>query len=115
MEIKDIVKQEKQKEAVLRMKKKQENYTRKAFLKDCYKFWKEYKTVEKPYTWWCCFFSFDYIFSDGMYFFLWYLHYAPEDYKKDNWLNSKWDIEKTAGSRAIKLKLQPNQDWVYLY
>lgn len=117
MEIKDIVKQEKQKEAVLRMKKKQEKYTRKAFLKDCYKFWKEYKTVEKPYTWWCCIFTFDFIFSNGWYFSSWCITKAPEEYTKDSWFYNRWEIkiEEPFGEVSIKLKSQPNQDWVYLY
>ena len=57
MEIKDIVEQQKLKQALERSKKKQDDFTRKEFLKDCYKFWKEYKKVEHPYTWWLGWFS----------------------------------------------------------
>ena len=52
MEIKDIVEQQKLEKSLERSKKKQDDFTRKEFLKDCYKFWKEYKKVEHPYTWW---------------------------------------------------------------
>ena len=52
MEIKDIVEQGKHKRTLVKIKKREDAITRKQFLKDCYKFWKEYKKVESPYFWW---------------------------------------------------------------
>ena len=117
MEIRDIIEQQKLEKALERSKKKQDDFTRKAFLKDCYKFWKEYKKVEKPYTWWCYFFTFDYIFSDGRYFSNWCITKAPDEYTKGSWFYNRWEIMIVLpfGEVGIKLKSQPNQDWVYLY
>lgn len=115
MEIKDIVKQEKQKEAVLRMKKKQEKYTRKAFLKDCYKFWKEYKTVEKPYTWWFVFFTFDYLIFGKAEFFRLIRFDLPKEYSEFGWFNDKWEYEYVACiGYKFKRKNQPNQPYTWI-
>ena len=115
MEIKDIVDQEKQRELARKSQLKQDKHIKTLFLKDCYKMWKDYKKVEKPYTWWLgilfgrysLFGKFNYAYS------FWEL---PKSYLEDSWFNCKWDMEycKLRDVFKIKHKTNPNNDYIYL-
>ena len=85
MEIKDIIEQQKLEKALERSKKKQDDFTRKEFLNDCYKFWKEYKKVEHHYTWWLGWFSLDYILFGRWENFRKVRFTLPEDYVENSW------------------------------
>ena len=91
VEIKDIVEQEKHNRTLAKIKQREEELTRKQFLKDCYKFWKEYKKVESPYFWWLGWFSIWNFFSET-YYLDWYRLYAPKSYKDNSWFEKKWAI-----------------------
>lgn len=97
MEIKDIVEQEKHKRSLVKIKQREEKLTRKQFLKDCYKFWKEYKKVESPYLWWLSCFSPDYILFGGWENFRKVRFTLPEAYIENSWFSKKWEIESTVG------------------
>ena len=112
MEIKDIVEQEKHKLTLAKIKKREDAITRKQFLKDCYKFWKEYKKVENPYFWWL---EKDWLLVKTHYLF-WLRHDAPKAYYHNCELHKKWDIDwcSTHFTHKIKRKTNPNDTWVYL-
>lgn len=116
MEIKDIVEQQKLEKALGRSKEKQDNFTRKEFLKDCYKFWKEYKKVEHPYTWWCYFVTFEYLFFGKVNFFRWIRFDAPKTYVEGSWFENKWQHEWvfTCDDYRFKRKNQPSQRFIWL-
>ena len=116
MEIKDIIEQQKIEKALERSKKKQDDFTRKEFLKDCYKFWKEYKKVEHPYTWWTVFLSLDYLIFGKVEFFRWIRFNAPETYIEDSWFGKKWEYQwsTTYLDYQVKRKDQPSQRYVWL-
>ena len=110
MEIKDIVEQEKHKRSLTKIKQREEKLTRKQFLKDCYKFWKEYKKVESPYFWWLGWFDWFCIFTD--YKYLRWIHYeAPISYLKDSWFERKWKVEWKFGKFKINRKADPNSNY----
>ena len=116
MEIKDIIEQGKLEKALERSKKKQDDFTRKEFLKDCYKFWKEYKKVEHPFTWWCYFVTFEYLFFGKVNFFRWIRFYAPKTYVEGSWFENKWQYEWVifCNDYRFKRKNQPSQRYVWL-
>ncbi len=92
MEIKDIVEREKHKRTLAKIKKREDTIARKQFLKDCYKFWKEYKKVESPYFWWLdLLFSYDIVLGKKK-FFYWVKLELPKDYLENSWLREKWTI-----------------------
>ena len=95
MEIKEIVEQEKHKRTLAKIKKREEAVTRKQFLKDCYKFWKEYKKVENPYFWWLDWFSLWKL--DEKYYLDWYRLDAPKSYKDNSWFEKKWETKWIIG------------------
>lgn len=109
MEIKDIVEQEKHKRTLAKIKKREDTITRKQFLKDCYKFWKEYKKVESPYFWWLG------VLSSPCYL-IWLELDAPKEYYNSCELHKKWDIDwcSTHLTHRIKRKTNPNDTWIYL-
>jgi len=112
MEIKDIVEQEKHKRTLAKIKKREDALTRKQFLKDCYKFWKEYKKVESPYFWWL---EKDWLVVKTHY--LWCLrHELPKEYYANCDLHKKWDIDWCSKhfEYKIKRKTNPNDTWIYL-
>lgn len=93
MEIKDIVEQHKLEKALERGKKKQDDFTRKEFLKDCYKFWKEYKKVEHPYTWWLTFLKIQYWFDPEWFYHRQLNFHLPSAYVEYSWFSDKWDFQ----------------------
>lgn len=111
MEIKDIVEQEKHKRSLAKIKQREEKLTRKQFLKDCYKFWKEYKKVESPYFWWLSWFS---IWNlDETYYLEWCVN-SPNDYLKDSWFDKKWCIGIEDMFRiSMKRRADPTQKIMY--
>ena len=119
MEIKDIVEQQKLEKALERSKKKQDDFTRKEFLKDCYKFWKEYKKVEHTYTWWSeqltRWFKVSNILCPKMYY-LWWLDYeSPLGYYKDSWFYKKWKVSRIQPTRyLVKRKVDPTTEGVLI-
>ena len=112
--IKDIVEQEKHKRTLAKIKKREESITRKQFLKDCYKFWKEYKKVESPYFWWLGWFS---IWNlDEKYYLDWYRLDAPKSYKDNSWFEKKWVIEDYDFCCVnVHRKADPNLNRIYFY
>lgn len=114
MNIKDIVDQEKQRALQAKVKSHQEEHIRKLFLKDCYKMWKDYKKVEKPYTWWLGIFSVWNLLLDG-YYFLNEINKLPSLYLEGSWFEKKWDVYgDELGQIMIKHRTNPNNDYVYL-
>ena len=114
MNIKAIVDQEKQRELVRKSKLKQDKHIKKLFLKDCYKMWKDYKKVEKPYTWWLGIFSiWNILIGENNYFYeLWNL---PKEYLENSWFFNKWEVvDDELGQSMIKHKANPNNDYIYL-
>lgn len=91
MEIKDIVEQEKHKRTLAKIKKREGDITRKQFLKDCYKFWKEYKKVESPYFWWLSWFSIEYVFFGSWENLRKVRFELPQDYVENSWFSRKWE------------------------
>ena len=117
MEIKDIVEQEKHKCTLAKIKKHEDAITRKQFLKDCYKFWKEYKKVESPYFWWLDWFSiWNFFFSETVYLD-WYRLDAPKSYKDHSWFEKKWVIADDTDFCCVNVhrKADPNLNRVYFY
>ena len=114
VEIKDIVEQEKQKRTLAKIKKREDALTRKQFLKDCKKFWKEYKKVESPYFWWLGCFS---IWNlDETYYLDWYRLDAPKSYKDNSWFEKKWAISDTDFCCVnVHRKADPNLNTIYFY
>ena len=98
MEIKDIVEQEKHNRTLAKIKKREDAVTRKQFLKDCYKFWKEYKKVESPYFWWLGCFSVDYMFFGSWEYFRKVRWELPKDYVDNSWFSKKWETEWIIGT-----------------
>jgi hypothetical protein len=118
MNIKDIVDQEKQRALQVKVKNNQDKHIRKLFLKDCYKMWKDYKKVEKPYTWRLELFSLLKLVSCVEYVY-WVVDYAPQEYTKDSWFDKKWSVVAISDlvvlpTYKIKLKTNPNDDYIYL-
>ena len=115
MEIKEIVEQEQHKRTLAKIKKREDAVTRKQFLKDCYKFWKEYKKVESPYFWWLGWFSIWNLFSET-YYLDWYRLDAPKSYKDNIWFEKKWVIEDYDFCCVnVHRKADPNLNRVYFY
>ena len=114
MEIKDIVEQQKLEKALERSKKKQDDFTRKEFLKDCYKFWKEYKKVEHPYTWWLGWFS---LWNMIDTFYLdWYRLESPKAYKQNSWFENKWKvIDDEMFDVRVYRKADPKERSIYFH
>ena len=114
MEIKDIVEQEKHKRTLAKIKKREDALTRKQFLKDCYKFWKEYKKVESPYFWWLDWFS---IWNLGETYYLdWYRLAAPKSYKNNSWFEKKWVTTDTDFCCVnVYRKVDPNLNRICFY
>lgn len=120
MNIQDIIDQEKQKELIKKSNLKQQKHLKKLFYKDCYKMWKDYKKVEKPYTWWLELFSLFNLISCLNYAY-WVVLYAPKEYVTDSWFDKKWQIDKQDNFSKINPKLKikhktnPNNDYINLY
>lgn len=115
MNIKDILDQEKQRDLKAKVKSKQEKHIRKLFFKDCYKMWKEYMKVEKPYTWWLYLITLDNLITSHSFLF-WIKHDAPSSYVEGSWFDKKWSVLWCLEScnHKIKLKTNPNNDYIYL-
>ena len=113
--IKDIVEQEKQKRSLAKIKQREEKLTRKQFLKDCYKFWKEYKKVESPYFWWLEYLTVDFILFGKWEHFRKVRFNLPEQYLNDSWFSKKWETEWVLGvGYKFKRKSYPS-DTFYWY
>ena len=93
VEIKDIVEQEKHKRTLAKIKKREDAITRKQFLKDCYKFWKEYKKVESPYFWWLECLTVDFILFGKWEHFRKVRFNLPEQYLNNSWFSKKWETD----------------------
>ena len=114
MEIKDIVEREKHKRTLAKIKKREDTIARKQFLKDCYKFWKEYKKVESPYFWWLdLLFSYDIVLGKKK-FFYWVKLELPKDYLENSWLREKWTIRIQNSEIGIIRNSDP-QKYLYHY
>ena len=114
VEIKDIVEQEKHKRTLANIKKREDALTRKQFLKDCYKFWKEYKKVDSPYFLFLVWFIFLYL--DEKYYIDWYRLDAPKSYKDNSWFEKKWVITDTDFCCVnVYRKADPNLNTIYFY
>ena len=118
VEIKDIVEQEKHKRTLAKIKKREEAVTRKQFLKDCYKFWKEYKKVESPYFWWL-----GLLFSDGIVlsialgkkrFFYLVETKLPKNYLENSWLREKWKAQIQNSELGIIRNADPHKRFIPL-
>lgn len=118
MEIKDIVEQEKHKCSLAKIKQREEKLTRKQFLKDCYKFWKEYKKVESPYFWWCYFLTFEYFIFGKVNFFRWIRFDAPRVYIEGSWFENKWeykyDLSRSDYRIIMKKQNKAGQTFIWL-
>lgn len=119
MEIKDIVEQEKYKRTLAKIKKREEVVTRKQFLKDCYKFWKEYKKVEIPYFWWLSYltrwFKFVNVLCPPLYYLWWIDFESPLEYYNDSWFFNKWKVEQIESTKyLIKRKSEPNSEGILI-
>lgn len=112
MEIKDIVEQEKHKRTLAKIKKREETVTRKQFLKDCYKFWKEYKKVESPYFWWL-----DILLLPVDPCYLIWIHCdAPKGYLENSWFSSKWEYSWDAEKGyKFRRKSDPSNTFYWFY
>ena len=110
MEIKDIVEQEKHKRTLAKIMKREDALTRKQFLKDCYKFWKEYKKVESPYFWWL-----DILLLplDPRYL-IWIHCDAPKNYVENSWLREKWTIRIQNSEIGIIRNSDPHEIFIPL-
>ena len=116
MEIKDIVEQEKHKRTLVKIKEREGALTRKQFLKDCKKFWKEYKKVESPYFWWLSCFSSDYVLFGGWENFIKVRFTLPETYIENSWFSKKWEIENTVGvCYKFRRKSDPSNIFYWFY
>ena len=119
VEIKDIVEQEKHKLTLAKIKKREDAITRKQFLKDCYKFWKEYKKVESPYFWWLSYFTRWYkvvnVLCPPLYYLWWIDFESPLEYYNDSWFFNKWSAEQIESTKyLIKRKSEPNSEGVLI-
>ena len=119
MEIKDVVEQEKHKRTLAKIKKREQSLTRKQFLKDCYKFWKEYKKVESPYFWWTSYFTrwseVVNILCPPLYYLWWIDFYCPIEYYKGSWFYNKWEATQIESTKyLIKRKSEPNSEGVLI-
>ena len=115
MEIKEIVEQEKHKRTLAKIKKREEALTRKQFLKDCHKFWKEYKKVESPYFWWLEYLTIYFILFGKWEHFRKVRFNLPEQYLNDSWFSKKWETEWILGvGYKFKRKSDPS-DTFYWY
>lgn len=109
MEIKDIVEQEKHKSSLVKIKLREEKLTRKQFLKDCYKFWREYKKIESPYFWWLGWFSFEYIIFNDWENFRKVRFGLPKGYVENSWFSAKWEYKWMLGvGYKFRRKSDPN-------
>lgn len=114
MEIKDIVEQEKHKCSLAKIKQREEKLTRKQFLKDCYKFWKEYKKVERPYFWWLGWFSLNYTLFGRWENFRKVRFTLPEYYVENSWFSTKWECKWVIGvGYKFRRKSDPNSDFYW--
>ena len=114
VEIKDIVEQEKHKRTLAKIKKREEAVTRKQFLKDCKKFWKEYKKVESPYFWWLdLLFSYDIVLGKKR-FFYWVEIKLPKDYLENSWLREKWKVQIQNSELGIIRNSDPHKRFIPL-
>ena len=93
MEIKDIVEQEKHKHTLAKIKKREDALTRKQFLKDCKKFWKEYKKVESPYFLWLTLLKIHYWFDPEWFYHRQINFHLPSTYVEGSWFYDKWDFQ----------------------
>ena len=117
MEIKNIVEQEKYKRTLAKIKKREDDITRKQFLKDCKKFWKEYKKVESPYFWWL-----DLLFNDGIVLsillgkkrFVYLVEILPKDYLENSWLREKWKVQIQNRELGIIRNADPHKRFIPL-
>lgn len=119
MEIKDIVEQEKHKRSLAKIKQREEKLTRKQFLKDCYKFWKEYKKVESPYFWWLSYFTrwskLANILCPKMYYLWWIDYDSPLDYYNNSWFSKKWNSQRIEPTRyLVKRRSEPNSEGILI-
>ena len=119
MEIKDIVEQEKHKRTLAKIKKREDALTRKQFLKDCYKFWKEYKKVESPYFWWVSYFTrwskIVNILCPPLYYVWWVDFYCPIEYYKGSWFYNKWETTQIESTKyLVKRRSEPNSDGILI-
>lgn len=110
MEIKDIVEQEKHKCTLAKIKKREDDITRKQFLKDCYKFWKEYKKVESPYFWWLDIL----LLPVDPRYLIWIHCEAPKNYVENSWFSNKWECT-WSGEQGYKFrrKADPNNTFYW--
>ena len=119
MEIKDVVEQEKHKRTLAKIKKREDAITRKQFLKDCYKFWKEYKKVESPYFWWVSYFTrwskIVNILCPPLYYVWWVDFYCPIEQYKGSWFNNKWETTRIESTKyLVKRRSEPNSEGVLI-
>ena len=115
IEIKDVVEQEKHKRTLAKIKKREEAVTRKQFLKDCKKFWKEYKKVESPYFWWLEYLTIDFILFGKWEHFRKVRLNLPEQYLNDSWFSKKWETDwLPSGCYKFKRK-SDSSDTFYWY
>ena len=112
MEIKDIVEREKHKRTLAKIKKREDSITRKQFLKDCYKFWKEYKKVENPYFWWLGIL----LLPVESRYLIWIHHYAPKNYVENSWFYKKWETKWIVGVvYKFRRKTDSNNTFYWYY
>ena len=112
MEIKDIVEQEKHKRTLAKIREREHTLTRKQFLKDCYKCWKEYKKVESPYFWWL----FILLLPVDKRYIIWIHRYAPKNYVENNWFYKKWEIVRIIGiGYKFRRQTDPNNTFYWYY
>ena len=119
MEIKDIVEQEKHKRTLAKIKKREGDITRKQFLKDCYKFWKEYKKVESPYFWWLSYSTRWYkvvnVLCPPLYYLWWIDFESPLEYYNDSWFYNKWETTQIESTKyLVKRRSEPNSEGVLI-
>ena len=119
MEIKDIVEQEKHKRTLVKIKKREDAITRKQFLKDCYKFCKEYKKVESPYFWWLSYFTRWYkvvnVLCPPLYYLWWIDFESPLEYYNDSWFFNKWETTQIESTKyLVKRRSEPNSEGVLI-
>ena len=119
MEIKAIIEQEKHKRTLVKIKKREDAITRKQFLKDCYKFWKEYKKVESPYFWWLSYFTrwskVVNVLCPPLYYLWWIDSESPLEYYNGSWFFNKWSVERIESTKClIKRKSEPNSEGVLI-
>lgn len=112
VEIKDIVEQEKHKRTLAKIKKREEAVTRKRFLKDCYKFWKEYKKVESPYFWWLDIL----LLPLDTHYLSWIRCDAPKNYVENSWFSKKWETKWIIGvGYNFRRKSDPSNTFYWVY